>query len=354
MSLPVTLVDLQKNAGAVFDEQASAQGPLNYGNPHGEYAVAESEAAMIDFTHRCHLELTGGDCVKFLQNFCTNDLAELTAGTGCEAFLTSIQGKVLAHLFVFRGPESIQLETAAGTEEPIFAHLDRYLISEDVEIRRQTDQFGEFLLTGADTAQRLEGFEISAGAMAPLDHQSAELDGIAVQLRRVDWTSQPGYLLRAPRGDLAAVWVRLTESGLRPVGSEAFHAHRIEACMPLDRIDITDDNLAQEVARTDRTISFSKGCYLGQEPIARIDALGHVNRELRGIRLSRAPAPAPQTEVLGYEGGDAIGVVTSSAISYRDDHPVALAYLGRNYQEAGKTVFVQSADDLIAGTVYGP
>ncbi len=351
MSLAVTLADLQKQAGAVFADDLSTA-PLNYGNPHGEYAIAGAEAGLVDFSQRCHLELTGRDRMKFLQNFCTNDIMALESGKGCEAFLTSLQGKVLAHLFVFADDERLLLEAAAGTEEVIAAHLGKYRITEDVEIARRSHDWGELLLTGPDCAQRLVDRGVAAEELPPMGHREANVDGIAFQLRRIDWTSQPGFALVAPREELPAIWTRLVDAGFRPVGSQAFHAQRIEACMPWDRADITDDNLAQEVGRTAQAISFSKGCYLGQEPIARIDALGHVNRELRGLRLATGPVPAPETPIVGHDGGSPIGKITSAAFCYQNDLPVALAYLRRNHLEPGSTVYVQQDGELTPATVF--
>ncbi|QDT50317.1 Aminomethyltransferase [Symmachiella dynata] len=351
MSLAITLADLQKQSGAVFAEDSVAA-PLHYGNPHGEYAIADAEAGVVDFSQRCHFELTGSDRVNFLQNFCTNDLLPLQPGQGCEAFLTSLKGKVLAHLFVFVDENRLCIEAAAGTADVIAAHLDKYLIAEDVEIHPRSDEWGEFLLTGPDCAHRLSGLGIAVEDLLPYGHRAVDIDGIPLTIRRVNWTSQPGFSLVMARSELAAIWSRLIDGGIRPVGSQAFHALRIEACMPWDRVDITDDNLAQEVARTDQAISFSKGCYLGQEPIARIDALGHVNRELRGLRLTAGPVPPIGTPILGKEGGNAIGEITSAALSYRNDLPVALAYLRRNHVQPGGTVLVEQSDEPIPATVF--
>ncbi len=140
-----------------------------------------------------------------------------------------------------------------------------------------------------------------------------------------------------------------------PAGTAAFDALRTEAGFPLYGIDITDANLAQEVNRTAQAISFTKGCYLGQEPIARIDAMGHVNQQLRGIRLSAGPVPAAGTEVLTTDGDPRkIGQITSAAMSYGTNLPVALGYLKRNYDSPGLEVGVASSAATIRGEVFWP
>ena len=129
-----------------------------------------------------------------------------------------------------------------------------------------------------------------------------------------------------------------------------FHALRIQAGFPLYGIDITEDNLAQEVARTKQAINFQKGCYLGQEPIARIDALGHVNRELRTIKLEAALAPAPGSVVKDPQG-KAIGHVTSYAMRPDDHVPIALAYIRHEHLHPGTEILVHCEDEDVPAKV---
>jgi hypothetical protein len=149
------------------------------------------------------------------------------------------------------------------------------------------------------------------------------------------------------------LWQELTASGIRPGGAEAFHAHRIESGFPLFGLDLTDDNLAQEAARTQRAISYTKGCYLGQEPIARIDALGHVNRELRILRLNSASALEPGV-VIQAENGREIGEITSSTAVPGEDRSVALGYVRSSHAKPETTVIVRADDREISATVSWP
>ncbi len=151
-------------------------------------------------------------------------------------------------------------------------------------------------------------------------------------------------------GDLSECWGNLVEADIRPAGIAVFHALRIQAGFPLYGIDITEDNLAQEVARTEKAINFKKGCYLGQEPIARIDALGHVNRELRTIKLSNALVPTPGGPVMDAEN-KTIGHVTSYAMLPDEHVPIALAYLHRNHLQSGTEIFVKCDEDAVPAKV---
>lgn len=324
-------------------------------NPHAEYESARSTCAVFDLGDRTQIELAGRDRAKFLHNFCTNDIRALPPGEGCEAFITSIQGKVLAHVFVYAADTALWIDSVPGQAAKITAHLSRYNISEEVEFHDRSPELRTLLVAGPDAAGVLFREGLAVAELEPGHHRPVEIGGKPVQIRRNDLLRLPGYLLVLSEDDLAPVRDRLIESGARRAGDDVFHALRIEAGFPWYGLDISDDNLAQEVNRTAEAISFSKGCYLGQEPIARIDAMGHVNQQLRIIRLSRLPTPRPGIEVvtLGPEEKK-IGRITSAALSFADDKPVALALLRRHYDTPGLQLAVAFGDERIPGVVHWP
>ncbi|MCA9021592.1 MAG: aminomethyltransferase family protein, partial [Planctomycetaceae bacterium] len=149
-------------------------------------------------------------------------------------------------------------------------------------------------------------------------------------------------------------WNSLLEAGAVPAGQQTFDALRIESLYPIYGVDLTDANLAQEASRTAQSISFKKGCYLGQEPIARIDALGHVNKEIRSIGLegSWVPPVGATVFVLGDDGPEEAGTITSSARSFGKYPAVAMAVLRKNAYEPGTAVEVVAEDQKANGTVF--
>lgn len=344
---------LEQRSGAVFPHGDTTQPPEHFGDPRAEYHAARESAAVFDFSRRTQIELTGGDRAKFLHNFCTNDIKKLTPGQGCEAFLTNVKGRVLGHVFVFVGAESIWLETIPGAEPGLLAHLDRYLITEDVALHGRTAESGELLVSGPDSTAKLRDLGWLDQELPIYGNTISSVDAQPLHLRRIDPLGTPGYLLATPRMALGELGTRVTTAGVCPAGSLAFEPLRIEAGFPLYGSDITEDNLAQEVARTSRCISFTKGCYLGQEPIARIDALGHVNRELRRLHLESGPVPAAGEKVLAMDGQDA-GTITSAARSFADDRPVAFALLRSKFVAAGTVVQVQTGESLTMARVLPP
>lgn len=300
----------------------------------GNYASATTQAGVIDACDRTKIELTGADRASFLHNFCTNDIRRLPVHTGCEAFITTVQGKILAHVFVFAAPDSLVVETVPGQAEQIIAHLDRYLIREQVAFHDRTEEWGELLLCGPAARSVLEACGAKELPEQDLGHTRVDLAGHEAWLRRADaLTSVGGYLIAAPRERIDEIARALIAAGAAPCGRDTAEILRVEAGFPRYGVDITDKNLPQEVARDSRTISFVKGCYLGQETVARIDALGHVNRTLCGLRFSAIELPPAGAELT--KDGHVVAQVTSAAFSPRLGCAIALAYVRRGSNTAG-------------------
>ncbi|MGH7202624.1 MAG: YgfZ/GcvT domain-containing protein, partial [Planctomycetaceae bacterium] len=240
------------------------------------------------------------------------------------------------------------------SEPSLIAHLDRYVITEDVQLHGRSAECGEIFVTGPDAAQTLTAIGLNGESLGLYDHAAGAVGEAMVWMRRVDWLGQPGFLLASLADHLPTLWTGVVDAGARPAGGAAFHPLRIESGFPLYSLDISEDNLAQEAARTEQAISFTKGCYLGQEPIARIDALGHVNRELRGLKLAVDTVPPPGSRVIDLENAKDVGTVTSSAMSPVDRRPVALAYLKSQFTAPGTLVSVIVEGEPIGATVFWP
>ena len=296
------------------------------------YQALAGGAGLVDFGRRTLVELTGADRAKFLHSFSTADIQNLLPPAGCEAFLTTAQGKILGHVVVLADRDTILLETVADQGAAIVKHLDRYLIREKVTIRERTSDLAEWFLVGPQTPGVLE----KLGGAAPgrtWTGGEATIAGQTVALWRVDLVGPVGFLIVGSRSASAAIGEALIATGATPVVPAAFEAARIEAGFPLYGVDISERNLPQEVGRDERTISFKKGCYLGQETVARIDALGHVNWLLRGLRFDGQEMPPAGQEL--FAAGVVVGHVTSVAFSPSAGAAVALAYLRRGHDAPG-------------------
>lgn len=344
-----TFQSAQQQAGAIFpDDPTHAPAALHFGNAAAEYNAAQTDCALFDLSDRTQIEITGPDRAKFLHNFCTNDIKKLTPGKGCEAFITNIKGKVLGHVFVFVAENSIWLETVSDAAQPLLNHLNKYTLADDVELHDRTDEYAELFISGPNVFEQLEN--LISGQLGELEHTSATWNETLLILHRVDLFNTPGILISISCDNLDELWCELIKT-IPPAGSQAFHTLRIEAGMPLYGIDITEDNLAQEVGRTSQAISFTKGCYLGQEPIARIDAIGHVNRMLCGLKIDSESLPATGTPIKTEDGTQEVGLITSSTLSPHDRKPVALAYLKSKSSKPGASVRVDSPETSISAIV---
>ena len=339
-----------QNDGAILDEAGRV---THFGDRANEYAAANDSLAMFDLSERSHIQLRGEDRQKFLHNFCTNEIKGLESDNGCEAFVCNDKGRVLAHTYVFAENDSLWIESVNGASDVIAPHLDRYLITEDVEIIDQSSSVGQIFVSGPSAGVTLETAGLPVDALAELDHKRLELDGLAVSIRRCDLLGQQGFSFVTDRENLAKLWLRLRELGIQPAGRDVFELSRIEACMPQFGQDISDANLAQEVDRTESAICFTKGCYLGQEPIARIDALGHVNRELRGVHF-KISGDTPEVGSVLVAGDDdkEVGQLTSVASSIDQQSCVGLAYIRRGFNGPDSEVRVQLSSGELLGKVF--
>jgi len=289
---------------------------------------------VYDLSDRTQLEITGADRQTFLHGFCTNDIKGLKPGQGCEAFLTNIKGRVVGHGFFFATASAVWFDCVAGQAAAVMAHLDRYLIREDVQFHDRTGDLAELYVSGAGASDLLM---IDEG-LGRCGHIERELDGQRLHFRRVDLLGEPGFLISLPLSARDIVQSRLTQVGCTSGTALDWETRRIESGVPYYGQDITDEQIAQEAARTKECISFTKGCYLGQEPIARLDALGHTNRELRRIVLD--PGPDVEPGPIQADAQEA-GMLTSVAPTNRaDGATAALGYLKTRFAAPGTRIQV--------------
>ena len=275
--------------------------------PLDEYRALRSGYGVVQLADWSSVTLRGADRQAFLSNFCTNDVKRLAPGEHCEAFITNVKGKIIGHGLVHCRVSELVFVSVPAQAPKIIAHLERYIIREDVQLRDTTAERKYLLIAGGESA-------------------GAGLNGetwIRWRLLHVPFCG----LLEATPDRLSLVQQELNASGATSCGGEVFDALRIESGTPLFGVDFDEENLPQEVGRDELAISFTKGCYLGQETVARIDALGHVNQRLVGVRFAGPKVPEAKSK-LTHEGTPA-GHVTSAAYSPQLSSPLALAMVRR-------------------------
>jgi folate-binding protein YgfZ len=282
---------------------------------------------------RTQIEVRGNDRASFLHGMCTNDVKKLTSGKGCEAFFTNVQGKTIGHGYLLASDDAITIDTTPDQAAVLIPALDRYIIREQVELVDRTAERSVFLVAGATARGLLRQLLGSEPPAERLDHIAATLAGSSVTVRRVDFVSGDCYFVACDINDANPVQAALDAAGAPRIGDDAVDAARIEQGTPLFGRDITPTNLPQELARDALAINFNKGCYLGQETVARIDALGHVNRYLCGVKFEGDQIPAVGTQLRA--GDKQVGEVTSITFSPTLKSPLALAFVRRGHHAPG-------------------
>lgn len=303
-----------------------------------EYNAARSDAVVFDCVQRGLLELTGPDARTFLHNLSTNDIKSLKPGHGCEVFFATAQARAVAYgiitSLVHDGQESFWLDLDPGLAEKMMKHLDRHIISEQVELTDRSAEFAWFHLAGPDSGEVLTHSTETrfVAEHSQLVDLGIEIARVACHTRRHVVLGLPGYDLAVPSPHADIVYRELVDEGADFASPETYELLRIEAGTPEYGKDIDDNRFVMEVGRTAQAISYTKGCYLGQEPIVMARDRGHVNRTLLGVKAS-VDYPLPHDTKLFREGKE-VGQTTSSVISPRFGS-IALAYIRRGNQGAG-------------------
>jgi tRNA-modifying protein YgfZ len=292
-----------------------------------DYDALTAGAGLVDLSERGKLALTGGGAAEFLNGLVSNDVETLEAGAGLYAAVLTPKGKMLGDLRVLHAGDELLLDTERIALQEVFNVLWRGRVGYDVEIHKRTLETGLLSLAGP-RAREVAGAQALAGA----EHANAagELAGAPVRLAVTD----VGIDVLCRAEDAAVVGAALLERGAVAVDAAALEALRVERGRPRYGLDLDDSVIPQEAGLNDRAVSFTKGCYVGQETVARLFYRGKPNRHLRGLRLSGPAAPGDELTL----DGKAVGRLGTVARSPRHG-TIALALVRREAQP-GDTVAV--------------
>ncbi len=315
-------------------------------------SVLTNGTTWFDRSSRIRLEVSGPDRAKFLHNLTTNDVKRLAEGSGHEAFVTSPQGKTLAYVTLLATDRAILLRTDPGVADSFVPHLQKYGVFDDVALDDVSAHTFEYHLVGPEADSVVKSLGVEPAMLGrSLNHQVIAVDGQPIRLIRERLFGEPGWTWVGPLGAAAGMVERFTAAGVTQGDEAMSEARRIEAGMPVSGRDVQGSNLPQEVGRDARAINFVKGCYLGQETVARLDALGHVNRILRGGWLEGTSAVPPDGTALVGEDGKAAGTITSAAYSPERGAPVFLGYVRVAQATDGTRLMVPSLAGAAGGAV---
>ena len=297
------------------------------------YHTAKRAAAVADVSERGLLRMVGEDALDLLHRLSTQDLLALQPGEGAATVLTTSKGRILDVIVVQRRADSLRLHVSPGNQARVLDWLDAYTILEDSVASDETGEHGQILVFGPAAAEVVSA-AASDPAIAGLDlfhHREARLGAAEVMITRAEAPAGGGFHAAMPLADLPAVRQALVDAGAAPIDADTFELLRIESGLPAFGSEL-DERWNPHEAGLERHVSYTKGCYIGQEVIARLDAYDKVQRHLLGLRAVAGEALSAGGKLVA--DGKEAGRVTSAAVS-PDFGPIALAYVRRAYAEAG-------------------
>jgi folate-binding protein YgfZ len=308
-----------------------------------DHALREG-AAIGAISARGQIAVAGKDRASYLQGLLTNDIQALTPGTGCYAAWLTPQGRMITDLHVLESGDMILLDVPAELVDAILERLDQFLFGEDVQLASLATALRGVWIHGPAAARIISQTTPGARSLDEwVDYQHARLDfaGHPVVVARINQVGVPGFCAYIAADAADGFIATLVANGAAVVSQDAIDALRIEAGYPVFGTDMTDDTIPLEAGIESRAISFTKGCYVGQEVVIRVlhRGGGRVARRLVGLRVEGSP-PEPAARIAS--GDRDIGFITSSATSSTMG-AVALGYVHRDFTSAGTSVTVTTA-----------
>jgi folate-binding protein YgfZ len=343
------LEESHRRAGATLREEDGCVVPASFGDAGAEYeAVRGGGAGLFDLSARGLVEVSGGEAVQFLNGMVTNDVARLEDGAWMHAAFPNPQGRLLASTRVLRDGARFIFDTEPATYPVLLKTLERFTLAGDFRVRDLTSETALVSLQGARAAE-LASVALGGDAVTRIGRGRVAIAIAAwgrepLRVIRATHTSEDGFDLFVDAEKAEYLWDTLVEAGARPVGSDVQEVLRVEAGLPRYGADASDANVVLEVVDEAEAVSYTKGCYAGQEIIARIHWRGHVAKRLAGVIFDRDAEPPAESRLRDCAEGREAGRITSTAYSPRLRRRVALALVKYDFLTPGTELKVFSGD----------
>jgi len=349
------LHEFHLKAGARFLELNGMEGVRDYGDATAEYKALRESAGILDLSFRGRLCVLGADRRSFLNGQVTNNVKDLKTGEGCYAALVTARGKMESDLNIYCLEDELLLDFEPGLSAAVRARLEKFIIAEDARVADAAPHYGLLSAQGPLAAAVLQSLAM------PVPQKAAGVVRIGgAGLGEVYVANQPrfgtaGFDLFVPAGGLAAAAERLLTAaraaGGRFCGWAALESARIEAGVPRFGADMDGTNLPPEAGLDNRAVSYSKGCYIGQEVIARIRTYGHAAKSLRGLRLPDDLPALPNRGDKLYLGDKQVGYITSATASPTLKANIALGYVRREASRTGTALVLETGGGRVSAQV---
>jgi len=337
------LEEAHRSAGAQFEERDGRVLPASYGDVIAEYESvrASDGAGVIDLSGRGQIEVTGAEAEQFLNGLITNDVKTLKDGAWMNAAFPTVQGRLIAFARVLRRDGRFLFDTEAATRGKVLKALERFTLAGDFHVSDLSDETAVISVQGARSVEII-------GAVLGQEAANVERERVftanwnerEVTVIRATHTAEDGFDLFVNSAGAVSLWENLNARGARPVGFDALEILRIEAGEPRYGADMDETNVVLEIGRDD-AVSFTKGCYVGQEIIARIHWRGHVAKRLAGLMVDGA---TQRGDKIRNSEAREIGRITSAAFSPLLQKTIALGLVKYDYLGPGTEVKILSEE----------
>ncbi len=336
------LADYHASQGATLGEYRGGVVPARFSSVADENRAVRGASGLFDFSFRAKIALTGADRVRFLHGMVSNDIKKLAPGKGTYAAMLNAQGQILADLRVYNAEDRLILDVDAALRDKIQTLLKRYIISDKVVI----EPLSLFALAfhGPRARPLLEKtLHVELPSLEEFDHFATNYAGYPIRVVRASSTGEEGFEVWMSDKAMMPVWGAACGQAptydMLPCGSEALETLRIESGIPRYGTELGEDTLLFE-ANLLNAVSFTKGCYIGQENVERTRSRGHVNWKLMGIVVAGRVPPASETKLLA--DGKEAGEITSACVSPTLGKTIALGYVRREAAEPGTRLTLAS------------
>ncbi len=348
----LTLHSIHQELSAHFAAYGDWSLPKHYGNPIEEYRAVREGVGLADLSYQGKLLLRGPERISFLQKIASNDLDLLSEDTGIYSTLLTPKGKILSDFYLFSLPEALLMETDETIEEKTQTHLIRYRMRTRIEIA--SPPWGKFLVCGPAAQSIVEKY--IGNTLSDMKEKSffqKEVAGASLICIKRSVTGEDGFHLYCPTEKLAQLWKGLTAAAgpqpLSPIGQEALEILRIESGIPRYGFDMDELILPEEAGIHSEAVSYTKGCYPGQEVMARLKTYGHVNRLLSGLILEEDTLPHKGDPI--FQDDKKVGRITSTVKSPFIGKGIAMAYLLSKVAVPGTPVVVEANQGRVKAEV---
>jgi glycine cleavage system T protein len=341
--------------GATFEEVTGWEMPAHYGDIAAEHRAVRQAVGIADLSHRGKLRVTGEDRVKWLQSVISNDILPLQPGQGRYSSFLTHKGKMLTYFRLYMQSEAVMVEDVGEIGDTTFQALRKFLLyGTKAKMENCAESWGLLLISGPKAAHVVQSaFGVDVTDLKPVDFVTAQIGGHHALVLRTEETGEVDIEVLLPADSLVTAWTSSMQAGakfgIKAVGNHAREALRMEAGIPKAGPDLNEEIVPPEANLEGKAFSLNKGCYPGQEVVARMDTYGNVRRKLVGVVFKDSVVPPHGAKL--YSGDREVGWISSAVRSPQLNKVIALGFPLRDFSKPGTELTVECENGKHPATV---